>query len=308
MTTVKCITCLVAAITLGVSACKSNGEISKAEAAALSAREKRFQDRLAKAAEENSNDPVALWIMPPALQEISGIALTADGRLFAHNDELARVFEIDPKRGVIKKSFMLGKGLNGDFEGITVVGQDLYMTLSNGLIYKFREGENESTVPYTTVDTRLGKECEFEGIVYEPDSARLVLPCKNVKLKNLDDQMVVYRWKIGSRDTTGLSMVSVPLSEVVGSNEWKKFRPSDITMEPGTGNYVIISSQEKGLIVMTPAGKILRSEPLPAGHPQAEGVAITRDNILIISDEATSKPAAITLYKWNGPDTGATSQ
>jgi uncharacterized protein YjiK len=182
------------------------------------------------------------------------------------------------------------------------------MILSNGLIYKFREGANESTVPYTTIDTRLGKECEFEGVVYEPDSGRLVMPCKNVKLKYLDDEMVIYRWKIGSKDTTGLSMISVPFSEVIGSNKWKKFRPSDITLEPGTGNYVLISSQEKGLIVMTPAGEILRSESLPSGHSQAEGVAITRDSILIISDEATSKPAAITLYKWNGLDTGAVTQ
>jgi hypothetical protein len=27
-------------------------------------------------------------------------------------------------------------------------------------------------------------------------------------------------------------------------------------------------------------------------------VAVTRDNILIVSDEATQKPAAITLYRW----------
>ena len=308
MTGLKRTILLIAAITIGSSACKSEAEQSKAEAAALAAREKRFQARLAKADESNSNEPVALWIMPAVLQEISGIALTPEGRLFAHDDELARIFEIDAKRGVIKKSFMLGKGLHGDFEGITVVGQDLYMTLSNGLIYKFREGENESTVPFTTIDTHLGKECEFEGIAYEPDSARLVLPCKNAKLKHLDDEMVIYRWKIGAKDSTGLSMISVPFSEVAGSNKWKKFRASDITIEPATGNYVIISSQEKGLIVMTPSGEILRSEPLPGSHSQAEGVAITRDNILIISDEATSKPAAITLYKWNGLDSGAMTQ
>jgi uncharacterized protein YjiK len=308
MNLLKRSTLLIVAIAIGTSACKSQAEKSRAEAAALSAREKRFQARLARADESNSRDPVAVWIMPPVLQEISGIALTADGRLFAHNDELARVFEIDPKRGVIKKSFMLGKGLHGDFEGITVVNQDLYMILSNGLIYKFREGANETRVPYTTIDTRLGKECEFEGIAYEPDSARLVLPCKNVKVKHLDDELVIYRWKIGSTGTAGLSMIKVPLSEVTGSNKWKKFRVSDITIEPGTGNYVLISAQEKGLVVMKPSGEVLRSEPLPGRHSQPEGVAITRDDILVISDEATSKPAAITLYKWSAPDTGAVIQ
>lgn len=308
MTRLKRATLVIAAITIGMSACKSEEKKSRAESAALAARQKRFQARLAKAEASNVDEPVALWIMPPELKEISGLALTPDGRLFTHNDEVARVFEIDPRAGIVKKSFMLGKGLRGDFEGITVAGQDLYMILSNGVLYKFREGANGASVPYTTIDTRLGKECEFEGVAYEKDSARLVLPCKNVKLKGAGDEMVIYRWKTGSTDTTGLSVIKVPFADVIGSGKGKRFRPSDVTIEPGTGNYVLISSLDKGLVVMTPAGQVLRSEPLPGRHLQAEGVAITRDNILIISDEATSRPAAITLYKWNKPDPGAVTQ
>ena len=289
--------------------CKSRAEVRKAEAAALDAREKRLEARLTRAGQtQSANQPVAMWLMPPALAEISGIALTADGRLLAHDDELARIFEIDPKRGIVTKSFLLGNGLHGDFEGITVAGQDLYLLLSNGLLYRFREGENRSRVNYETVDTRLGKECEFEGVAYERDSARLILPCKHVKIKHLDDEVVIYRWKIGSRDASGITMLTVPLSEVIGNNKWKKFRPSDVTIDPATGNYVLISSLEKGLVVMTPGGEVIRSERLPGKHGQAEGVAITSDNILIISDEATSKPASITLYKWNRPEPGVTAQ
>lgn len=303
--------CLVLCLAVaGLSTgCNFRAEKAKAEAAALDAREKRLEARLARAERTQSVDqPVAMWLMPPALAEISGIALTGDGRLLAHDDELARVFEIDPKRGVVLKSFMLGNGLHGDFEGITVVGQDLYMMLSNGLLYRFREGANQSRVNYATFDTHLGKECEFEGVAYEKDSARLVLPCKHVKLKHLDDEVVIYRWKIGSKDSTGITMLTIPLGEVIGDNKWKKFRPSDITIDPATGNYVLISSLEKGLVVMTPDGNVVRSQRLPGKHAQAEGVAITSDNILIISDEATSKPASITLYKWNRPDPGVTTQ
>ena len=98
------------------------------------------------------------------------------------------------------------------------------------------------------------------------------------------------------------------LSQERRANKWKKFRPSDITIDPSTGNYVMISSLDHGLVVITPSGDIVRSEPLPGKHHQAEGVAITRDNILIISDEATSKPAAITLYRWNNHESGAATQ
>jgi hypothetical protein len=33
-------------------------------------------------------------------------------------------------------------------------------------------------------------------------------------------------------------------------------------------------------------------------HPQAEGVAITHDHILLISDESTTNAASLTLYRW----------
>ena len=301
---------LIAGASCFLAACDSAAE-STAEKKALESRAARVEARLAKAEEKQSTtDPVALWILPSELSEISGLALTGDGRLLAHDDELSRVYEIDPRRGVIVKTFTLGGGLKGDFEGITVAGPDIYMALSNGLLYKFREGPNGSRVEYTTHDTRLTKECEFEGVVFEPDSARLVLPCKQVKgkKKGNDDEVVIYRWRIGSRDSAGLTKIVIPLNEVVGDNKWKKFRASDITLDPGTGNYVLISSLEKGIVVMTPAGEVVSSGPLPGKHEQAEGVAITKDNVLIVSDEATNKPAAVTLYRWQRPETGDSIQ
>jgi hypothetical protein len=61
---------------------------------------------------------------------------------------------------------------------------------------------------------------------------------------------------------------------------------------------VIISSREKGLIVVTPDGDVLRSEMIPGDHRQPEGVAITSDSLLLVSDEANVKPPALTLYRW----------
>src|SRR5688572_23063229 len=62
--------------------------------------------------------PLAQWLLPPGLQEISGLALTKDNRLLVHDDELGQVSEIDYRRGVLVKRFSLGKGIAGDFEGI----------------------------------------------------------------------------------------------------------------------------------------------------------------------------------------------
>jgi len=95
------------------------------------------------------------------------------------------------------------------------------------------------------------------------------------------------------------SRFTVPLKQVIGSNGWDHFHPSDITIDPFNGNYVLIASREQALVEITPAGEVVFSRPLPGAHGQAEGVAITRDSILIISDEKSTGPAAITLYRWS---------
>jgi uncharacterized protein YjiK len=93
-------------------------------------------------------------------------------------------------------------------------------------------------------------------------------------------------------------MMRFSLEDVVGANKWKNFRPSDMTIDPITHNYVVIASHEKGLVVLTPDGSVVRSEPLPGDHQQPEGVAITRDSLLLVSDEANVRPAMITAYRW----------
>jgi hypothetical protein len=94
------------------------------------------------------------------------------------------------------------------------------------------------------------------------------------------------------------SRLTVPLALVIGSNGWKGLHPSDITIDPLSGNYVLVAAEERALIEITPAGAVVFSRALPPGLAHAEGVAITKDSILIISAEAGTGPAAVSLYRW----------
>lgn len=290
----------LAAATAIASACQRRGEISEAEASELASREKRLAARVAALAVDTSGGAVlARWVLPAELKEISGLAVTANGSLLAHNDEQGRVFVIDPRRGVVIKQFMVGKGdLRGDFEAIAVSGADIFLLLSNGTIYRFREGADGEGVPYAIVDTKLGRECEFEGIAIEAAGEVVVLPCKNVAKKSLRDQLVIYRWDLGGLASQRASMLTVPLARLIGPNGWKSLHPSDVAIDPVTKNYVLIASQEKALIEITPGGEVVRAGPLPEPSEQAEGVAITSDGILAISDEGNRQRATITLYRW----------
>jgi uncharacterized protein YjiK len=284
-----------------MAGCRKTPEAIAAEVKEVSAKRKQaLQRRLAEAdASPTQVKPVARWVLPAELAEISGLALTSNGQLLTHGDEQALIYVIDPLTGITTGRFFVGRGLRGDFEGITTVGNDIWLMQSNGRLYRFQQGSDGARVPYEIRETNLGKECEFEGIAYQQDSAFLVMPCKHITEKGVsDEQLLIYRVRLQGSQVGAISQLSVPIDRVVGENKWKKFEPSDITIDPNTGNYVIIASQQKGMIVLTPAGEVLRSEALPGRHPQAEGIAITKDNILIVSDEATQEPAVITLYRW----------
>ena len=283
-----------------VSACRETPQAKAAEVKAVEATRKQDLARRLALADANPSRPVpvAEWIMPPELREISGLALTTRGTVLTHDDNIGRVYEINPKTGILLKGFSLAGGVRGDFEAITIAGTDIYLLRSNGKIYKFKEGADASQVPYTVYDTGLGKECEFESMAYEADSSRLLLACKKFLQKPAPKELLIYRVPLPLGDRSAITAMQVAMKDVVGSNKWKNFHPSDINIDPITKNYVIVASKEKGLIVVTPDGVVVRSEPIPGDHRQPEGVAITPDSLLLVSDEANVKPPAITLYRW----------
>lgn len=291
---------LLAAALAGAGCRPPDGKAVVKDTAALAARMARLSESLKRTADSGANreTPLARWVLPKGLSEISGIGLTPDGRLLAHNDEAGHAFEIDYRRGMVVKQFTIGKQtIHEDFEAIAVAGERIFLLASNGTLFEFREGKENDRVEFVVHDTRLGRECEFEGVAFDSTANALVMACKNIGLKDLKDFVVLYRWNLG--DSTGpAAQIKVPLSDVIGSNAWKGFTPSDITVDPLTGNYVLVASQERGILSLTPGGMVVFSRPLPGRHLMAEGIAITRDSILIISDEATRVPAAITLYRW----------
>lgn len=290
---------LLAVLSPLVAACRETPQAKAAEIRAVEAsRKQELARRLALAdANPTKQAPVAEWIMPAELREISGLALTSRGTVLTHDDNIGRVYEIDPKTGILLKGFSLEGGVRGDFEAITIAGSDIYLLQSKGKIYKFKEGADAAQVPWSVFDTGLGKECEFESLVYEADSTRFVMVCKKIRGKSEPHEVLIYRFPL-PLDRSTMSMLRVPIDDVIGSNKWKNFHPSDINIDPITKNYVIVASREKGLLVLTPDGDVMRSEPLPGDHRQPEGVAITKDSILMISDEANVKPPALTLYRW----------
>jgi len=283
-----------------ITACSETPRARAAERDKIvSARRKQLADRIAKAdANRDTRMALAQWIMPPQLREISGLVLTSRGTVLTHDDNAGRVYEIDPRSGVLLKGFSLVGNQKEDFEAIAIAGDDIYLMASDGKLFRFREGADGQQVQFIMFDTGLKLACEFEGLAYEPDSSRLLMACKRIHDTPSAREVRIYKLPLPLNRAT-ITAMRIPVDDFIGSNKWKSFRPSDMTIDPITRNWVIIASHEKGIAVVTPDGEVVRSEPLPGDHRQAEGVAITRDSILIVSDEANVLPPAITLYRWH---------
>ena len=279
---------------------RGNETASSQESTGLEARAARLTQALARADSGDARGkPVARWLLPPELAEISGLALTPDGRLFAHNDESARITEIDYRRGTVVKHFFVGKnGVRGDFEGLAFAQDSFFLLSSDGTLYEFHEGAEGERVDFTRHDLHLGKECEFESVAYDSTANALILACKRVGTARFKGSLVLYRYDLDQSNGAEPPALTVPISEAIGKNHWKQLHPTDITVDPFSGNYVLVAAPEKALLALTPAGAVVFSRPLKGRHPQPEGIAITRDGLLIIADESVNGAATITLYRW----------
>ncbi len=246
--------------------------------------------------------PKVEWKLPKRLREISGLATTPDGRLFAHNDERAIIYEIDIDEGEIVKSFHLGpNGIEADFEGIAIAGDSIFLVTSTGTLYETVEGSADEEVNYATDDTGIGDVCEVEGLEYEPSDQTLLLACKTTRGLRLKGGVAVFRWSIESHRLAEPDLIWVSEDEIGRHLPQKRFHPSGIARHPANGTYLIISAREHALIEVTPSGNVVAAEDLKSGrHRRAEGITVAvRKNgafDLIISNEGGNRRARLARY------------
>jgi uncharacterized protein YjiK len=240
------------------------------------------------------------WALPDNLREISGLAFTADGRLFAHDDERAIIYQLDYVDGAVKKRFALGEPPEeDDFEAIATTATHVYLVTSEGRILEAREGGDGESVPFQSYEAGTEDACELEGAAYVPARGALALTCKRLR-DGRGKYTQIHYWSITEHRVVETQDVTLrPATEQLGSD---KFPISDITWDQTRNRFVAISSQERGLIELDRDGRVLYASRLPRGeHRQAEGIAIDRDGKLLIADEGGKARARLTTYPARQP-------
>lgn len=247
-------------------------------------------------------DPSRQARLPRRLDEISGLAFTADGRLLAHGDEAAVVWELDPGSGRVIKQFGLGRHgqvMRGDFEGIEVVDGRVFLVTSAGEVVAGTEGKDGEVVAGLSTDLGLRGACEVEGLAWDRPTRSLLLLCKHVRSRHWRDHVVILAvsaetWKLESRPR--LAVPERDLERVTGI---KHFNGSALARHPRSGTYILLAGPQRAYAEIDTAGRVLGGGSFDRKrHRQPEGVAVGPDLSLLVSDEAAGKDATISTYAW----------
>jgi uncharacterized protein YjiK len=238
--------------------------------------------------------PTASFALPGRLDEVSGLAFSPDGRLFAHDDERARIHEIDPRSGEVGARFDLGDELlRADFEGIAIAGERFFLVTSRGLLHEFAEAGDREATAFRITDTGIGGSCEVEGLEYDPADEALLLACK---VSTPDDgRLVVHRLPLDP-DQARLEPITVLKSELAAFGLEPSFDPSGIALDP-SGTLVLVSARAEAIVQIDRRGTVIDAARLARDrHPQTEGIAFGPDGNLYLSDERNGGDARLTVY------------
>ncbi|MBC7895259.1 MAG: hypothetical protein H7066_07585 [Cytophagaceae bacterium] len=237
--------------------------------------------------------------LPKGLLEVSGLAVTAEGRVIAHGDERAIISILDGPGGTVQRWFSLGRPpMRGDFEGIATVGPRIFLMTSQGILHEGREGAAEVAMPFTSKDTGFGAQCELEGLAYDARAQVLLLPCKTPLVPAGRGRVTVFRWSVSRAVPADPPQLSVPLDGVTAHTGTKAFHPSAIDVDPVTGNYLLVAGPERAVLELTSRGEVVGGVSLPRKlHKQPEGIAFVGDSLLLIGDEGGTGRGTLTTYR-----------
>lgn len=233
-------------------------------------------------------NPTEKYTFKQELDEVSGLGWYKNNQIVAVNDEQGKVFVYDLERKTVVEKFDFG--MKGDYEGIEVVGDEIFVLESNGTLTAFKVDLPETRV----LDTGIPKKTEVEGLGYDARTNRLLIAVKEMekKGKQVKDK-IVYIFDLKQKSIwQGLVIPEDALNEAEKRFDLKtKEKAADcklsgIAVHPQTQDIYLIASDGKKLIVVNRQGEISGLFALnPQRFRQPEGICFSPEGTLYIASE-----------------------
>ena len=236
------------------------------------------------------------WLLPKKLLEISGIAWLDADHFACIQDELGTVFLYNVRQNKIDQEIPFGP--NGDYEGIAVVGQTIYVLRADGVLFGIENysGGKRSVRMYKT---SLTKKQDSESLAYDKRNNRLLIAVKEVDDKDTRDFKGIYAFNLTTKTVLAAPVYKIDLKDAIFDDLKKNkaknsISPSDIGIHPIDGNLYILEGTKPKLLIMSPEGKMISLYELDdTNFPQPEGLTFSPDGKLYISNEGNKKEGNI---------------
>ena len=243
--------------------------------------------------------PTDRWELPKGLHEVSGLAADSAGRIFAHGDEEAVVYQLDPANHRVVKKFSFGRpAVRGDFESIALVGGQVVLATSDGVLYSGPEGADGESVPFTVQPTGAGRVCEVEGMAPVPSEGALLFACKTPRTRAVHGHFAVLRWSLERKALDRHPAIFIPLADLARAAQVSDFHASELLRLPAGDRYLVLAGREHAIAELSASGAVIAGARLRVrDHPQAEGLALEPDGSLLMADEGGSGRGTLSVYR-----------
>jgi hypothetical protein len=263
----------------------------------------------------NFDTPASSLVLPPALHEISGLAIIDTSTIACIQDENGILFFYDLENNKIKQQFTFG--LNGDYEGITRVANTLYVLRSDGVLFEitnYRSGKLKVKTYGTGIPATNN-----EGLCYDSLNNRLLIGAKGKINKDAvnKDKRFIYAFNLTTKillkepvftfNTGQINAFAKNSGLILPKRQAKngkilergfKLNTSEIAIHPVTKQLYVLSATDHCLFIFHMNGTIEKVEPLNSIlFNKAEGLCFFPNGDLLVSNEGQmNKP---TLLRFN---------
>lgn len=274
------------------------------------------QNKAFLAGKYNLNKPDVFYTLSDTLLEISGLTDIDSAHVGCVQDEKGIIFiyNLFEARIVSHLTFYL----DGDYEGITRVGSDMFVLRSDGSIFKIKNYLSGKFSLQDSIVTGIPI-TNNEGLCYDEKNNYLLIAAKG-KLKgdkDLRDTRFVYAYKLDSAKMMDRPILTFQLDDVAKEMKLKnidvslsqkkngeikyddlKFLPSSIAINPSTDKIYILSAVDRLLLVINRNGVIDDIVKLDEQlFPKPEGITFLPNGDMLISNEG--KEGKANLMRFN---------
>ncbi len=265
--------------------------------------------------EYDLSSPDKVYVLPPALFEISGMTETDASTIACIQDEHGLVFFYDINKGQITRQLFFGS--EGDYEDIVRVDKTLYVMRSDEFLIEIRDF-NSDNFKSASYSTRIPG-TNTEGLCFDRKNNRLLIVPKEISDDNPEnkDKRFIYGFDLGSKKLIKGAVlrldipmiekfalendIKVPMKGKKGDKEPDiKLKISAICIHPISDRLYVLSGAERLLLVFDMNGNIEYLERLDKDlFTQPEGITFMKNGDMFISNEGRNAEGTLIRFNYN---------